>query len=120
MDTPGLTPQARMTQPRVVFGLVVMVVGVLLLLDRFEWWGVHLNVPVWPWVLVVLGLARLGDRPRAAAWLLVIGAWGLLNEYRLFGLHYGNSWPVLLIGVGAMVVWRAMDPATGASSRREP
>ncbi len=59
-------------------------------------------------------------RQPGAVWLLFLGAWGLVNEYRLFGLHYGHSWPVLLIGAGALIVWRAMDPAPPAPVRREP
>ncbi len=43
------------SQARTVFGLVLMLVGTLLLLDRLDWWGVHLNVPLWPWVLVAAG-----------------------------------------------------------------
>jgi hypothetical protein len=135
MDMPGQTGRPRISQARVVFGLVVMIVGTLLLLDRLEWWGVRLNVPLWPWILVVLGLVRLSDRStgargclrghRSALWLLFVGAWGLLNEYRLFGIHYGHSWPILLIGAGVLIVWRAMDQgvpdrSTSAPARREP
>ena len=71
-------------------------------------------MPLWPWFLIVLGLVRLTDQStdarggtrgrRSAAWLLFIGAWGLLNEYRLFGLHYGHTWPLLLIGAGVLMV----------------
>jgi hypothetical protein len=58
-------------------------------------------------------------------WLLFVGGWGLLNEYRLFGIHYGHSWPILLIGAGVLMVWRAMDQgvtnrSTSAPARREP
>jgi cell wall-active antibiotic response 4TMS protein YvqF len=130
MDTPGHTEERRVSQARVVFGLVVMLAGTLLLLDRLDWWGVRLNVPLWPWVLVALGLARLSDRStdangcmrgrRSAAWLLLIGGWGLLNEYRIFGIHYGHSWPILLIGAGAMVVWRALDHPPRVTVPREP
>ena len=64
MDTPGQTEgPARVSQARVVFGLVVMLVGALLLLDRLDWWGVRWDVPLWPWILIVLGLARLSHRP---------------------------------------------------------
>jgi hypothetical protein len=134
MDMPGQTGQPHISQARVVFGLVVMLVGTLLLLDRLDWWGVRLDVPLWPWILVVLGLVRLNDRSdarrglrgrRSAVWLLFVGAWGVLNEYRLFGVHYGRSWPILLIGAGALIVWRAMDQtATNQSistpTRHEP
>jgi hypothetical protein len=37
---------------------------------------------------------------------------GLVSEYRWFGLHYGNSW-LLVIGAGVMMVWRT-EPAKPA------
>lgn len=135
MDMPEQPGQPGISQARVVFGIIVMLVGTLLLLDRLDWWGVRLNVPLWPWLLIVLGVVRLADRStdakrcgrgrRSAVWLLFIGAWGLLNEYRLFGLHYGHSWPILLIGVGALIVWRSMDDtapgqSTSTPARHEP
>ncbi len=140
MDLRQQPGQPRVGQARVVFGLVVMLIGTLLMLDRLDWWGVWLpnlgpnlgNVPLWPWILIVLGLVRLTDRStdargctrgrRSAGWLLFIGAWGLLNEYRLFGLHYGHTWPILLIGAGVLIVWRSMDqiaPHQPASPSRE-
>jgi LiaF transmembrane domain len=134
MDIPGQTNQPRVSQARVIFGLVVMLIGALLLLDRLEWWGVRLNVPFWPWALIVLGLVRLSGRSkdakgcprsrRTAVWLLFAGAWGLLNEYRVFGIHYDHSWPILVIGAGVLIVWRAMDHgvpdrSTCAPVRRE-
>jgi len=129
MDTPGQTVGPPVSQARVVFGLVLMLVGALLLLDGLDWWGVRWDVPLWPWILIALGLARLSPSTdangcprgrRSAAWLLFIGVWGLLNEYRIFGIHYGHSWPILVIGAGAMVVWRSVDHATGVPARREP
>lgn len=134
MDVPGQSGGPRLSQVRVVFGLVVMLAGALLLIDRLDWWGVRLpgleHVPLWPWVLVALGLARLSDRSvnangclrgrRSGAWLLFVGLWGLLTEYRLFGFHYGHSWPILLIGAGALLVWRAVEQTTGAPAQREP
>jgi LiaF transmembrane domain len=120
MDMAEQTEQRQVSQARVVFGLLIMLVGGLMLLDRLDWWGVRVNVPVWPWLLIVLGLVRLAGQSRDASgctasrrtamWLVFVGAWGLLNEYRLFGTHYGHSWPLLLIGAGVFVVWRALDP----------
>jgi hypothetical protein len=129
MDTPGQTAGPPVSQARVVFGLVLMLVGALLLLDGLDWWGVRWDVPLWPWILIALGLARLSQSTdangsprgrRSAAWLLFIGAWGLLNEYRIFGIHYGHSWPILVMGAGVMVVWRSVDHTTGVPARREP
>ena len=120
--------QRQVSQARVVFGLIVMLVGGLLFLDRLDIWGVRLNVPVWPWFLIVLGLVRLADRSRdghecqssrrTAAWLMFVGAWGLLNEYRLFGVHYTHTWPVLVIGAGVFVVWKALEPPSPPNPQR--
>jgi hypothetical protein len=107
-------------KPHVIIGLIVMLVGALLLFDRLGWWGFRMNVPIWPFIVILLGVARLNNgavdgrgRPRAnraAIWLMIVGCWGLINEYRLFGLTYGDSWPLLIVGAGAMIVWRAVDP----------
>jgi hypothetical protein len=132
MDTPEAAGRRRMGQARVVFGVVMMVVGALLLLDRFDVSGWPLNVPFWPWALVVLGLVRLSNQAtderrrargyRLGTWLLLVGLWGLVNEYRLFGVHYDRSWPFLLVGAGLFVVWLALDPSSprACTVRREP
>lgn len=106
----------------VLFGFILMLLGLLMLADRLDWAGIHWNVPIWPYLLLTLGGAKLSDRRvdargrlrlnRGGGWLMFIGAWGLLTEYRLFGVDYRNSWPLLVIGLGALVVWQAVDPLT--------
>ena len=136
MDSTGAAERPRISQTKIVFGLVVMTIGLLLLLDQMSWAGVHWNVPIWPWILIVIGISKLSDRPlddrglrrgrRSAVWLIFIGAWGLLNEYRLFGIHYGDSWPILVIGAGVLMVWRSIDSPScdrdtaAAGPKREP
>lgn len=120
--------QRQVSRARVVFGLIVMLVGGLLLLDRLDIGGVRLNVPIWPWFLIVLGLVRLNDSShhngeckssrRTAAWLMFVGAWGLVNEYRLFGVHYKHTWPLLVIGAGVFVVWKALEPPSPPNAQR--
>jgi hypothetical protein len=124
MDRPPETfleddaPRVRLSY--VAFGLILLLLGVVLLDDRLEWIGFRFNVPIWTFILIALGLAKLGEgrvdahgrwRPnRSGAWLLILGVWGLFNEYRLFGVHYLHSWPLLVIAAGTMVVWHALDP----------
>jgi hypothetical protein len=93
-----------------------------MLADRVQWGGIHWNVPLWPFILITLGVAKLQNRQidargrsrlnRGGGWLMFIGAWGLINEYHLFGARFHNSWPLLIIGAGAMVVCQAVDPYT--------
>lgn len=116
---PEQAARRQFSQARVVIGLIIMVVGGLMLADRLDWWGFRMNVPIWPWFLIALGAARLADQSggdqecaksrRLAAWFVFMGAWGLLNEYRILGAHPRHSWPLLLIGAGVLVVWRALD-----------
>ena len=84
----------------------------------------------WPFVLIVMGAARMVNGPdvsprergkrRSGVWLIVVGLWGLVNEWRVFGLSYGTSWPLLVMASGAMMVWRSLEVRAHATSRREP
>ena len=116
------SPRCRaVSRARIVFGLVVMIAGGVLLLDRLEWPGFRLNVPIWPVILLFFGLARISERRasgrvginRSGAWFIFLAAWGFLNEYRLWGFTYATSWPLLVVGAGTIVVWRAVAPMAG-------
>jgi hypothetical protein len=103
---------------RVTFGLIVMIGGVLLLLDRAGAVDIVVSTRWWPPPVLALGLARFigpgmrtDGRPRSRAggfWLVYIGFWGLANEYRTFGLEYATSWPLLMVGGGLSIVWDAL------------
>jgi hypothetical protein len=115
-----------------MLGLMVMLLGGMLLFKQLDsLWGFEFSIHIWPFIVIFMGLARLGDPARApegrsrtyrpGVWLLLVGLWGLLNEYRLFGFHYSSSWPLLVIFAGFMIVWRAVDPIPAAPvASREP
>ena len=110
---------------RILFGLIVMLVGVMFMADRLDWMGFRLNVPLWPWLLILLGVARVGEGGsdgrslnRSGMWLMALGAWGLVTEYRLLGVSYGRTWPLLVIIAGVFVIWRALDPASHDGNRK--
>lgn len=111
---------------RVLFGLMVMLVGAFLLADRFDWWGVPVRLPLWPWFLLFIGLARWqgavgrGRRmSRSALWFIAIGIWGLVTESRLFGVGYRRGWPFLVLIAGVFIVWRAVDAPDHCRGRSE-
>jgi cell wall-active antibiotic response 4TMS protein YvqF len=112
---------------RVVAGLIVMIVGLALLADRLDA-AVRFPGHFWPLILVVMGAARLADSAtsaqgrrniRSGAWLLFIGLWGLINEFHVFHFDYGSSWPLLVIGAGVGIVWRALDSPRPRANRQE-
>jgi Domain of unknown function (DUF5668) len=127
MDAPAQPTTPPSSRAQVTFGVVVMLVGALMLADRFDWMSVHLNVPFWPFFLIFLGLARLSDPRidrqgrvrinRVGVWLMFVGVWGLVNEYRVFDVHYKHSWPLIVIGAGTFIVWQALDPLACATTR---
>jgi hypothetical protein len=87
---------------RVVVGVVVMVLGVLLLLDTTDVAGIETTWRLWPFALLAIGLARITNVAEAecpgradGVLLLLLGAWGLISEFRLFGFDYRSSWPLL-------------------------
>lgn len=108
---------------RIVLGLIMMLLGIVWLGERLDWAGFRVNVPLWPWLLVLFGFGRMGDQAngepslnRTALWLMAVGAWGLVTEYRLLGTSYGRTWPLLVIIAGVFVIWGAVDPASKDST----
>jgi hypothetical protein len=106
---------------RIIGGIAVILVGLSMLADRAGFDGVHLSGRDWPLILVAIGLLRLADvsgqpagrRRWRGAWLVYVGCWGLLNEFHVFGLDYGTSWPLLVVGAGVAIVWRAFAGRPG-------
>jgi hypothetical protein len=106
---------------RILVGIVAIATGLLMLIDRLDVGEIRLTSRLWPLAPFALGLFRLIDPPdtraRArpdrgpAAWLLFVGCWGLLNEFHVWDLTYATSWPLVVIFVGASIVWRAVEPA---------
>ncbi len=127
-------PDERNGQPttrHLMTGLVLIVVGIAFMVDRITILDVEGRW--WPFIPLAVGAVTFlvpsasgrgaGSR-RPGAWLLFIGCWGLVNEFHLFGLDYGTSWPLMIVGVGLMIVWRAFEGphvcARAAVRRQEP
>jgi hypothetical protein len=108
-------PDRSLRRHDLLFGLALIAVGSALLIDRLT--PLSFDGRFWPLILLVLGGVKLawpsgeGDRRsrRPGAWLMFIGLWGLVNEFHLLGLEYGTSWPLMIVGVGIMVIWRALE-----------
>ena len=100
---------------RIIWGLFVIIVGLVLLADRTDLIPFHFSGNFWPLVLIMLGVlklaqpldARRGRTRRSGGFLIFVGGWGLINELHIGGLDYRTSWPILVIGVGVAMVWRA-------------
>jgi hypothetical protein len=113
---------------RIVGGIVVVLVGLSMLAEQTGFHGLHLSGRYWPLILIAMGAVRLAEvsgrdgRPgsrRAGVWLVFVGLWGLVNEFHALGLDYGTSWPILMVGAGVGMVWRAVEPPASCGPVQE-
>lgn len=91
-------------------GIAMIVVGVVFLLDRFDVVSFGRVWQLWPLFLVWIGLVHLfkPDDGRRSIFLLLLGVWLQISTLRLFGLDFSDSWPLLIIFVGASLVFDAL------------
>jgi hypothetical protein len=135
-------PRGRMTKDDdgrrpetggILVGLVIMFVGLAMLIDRMGISSIHLSGRFWPFVLIALGCARLltsstaadGRRPStwSGVWFIYLGLWFFINEFHVMGFWYTSSWPLLVVGVGIGMIWRAIEnsarrPSQGVTEGR--
>ncbi len=103
----------------ILVGLVIMFAGLSMLIDRIGTWNLHLAGRFWPFVLIAFGGARLlassagedGRRPStwSGVWFIYLGLWFFINEFHVMGFWYTSSWPLLIVGVGIGMIWRAIE-----------
>lgn len=94
---------------RVVWGVILISVGVILLLNQMGLWGYFPDVTWWPAILFVIGAAQIfsADRPKAVASglsFMLVGVWFFAVIHHWHGLTYRNGWPLLLVIFGGEMV----------------
>jgi len=99
-ETPQLTP-------RMILGLAVMVVGVLFTLDNLGYLDAGQYLRFWPIVFVLVGIVKLlPPYGRSSGWIWILGGCALL-AHQLGRVDISHWWPLLLVALGAQIVWRA-------------
>ena len=112
----------------VVAGSVLLAVGFGMLLDSTGVIDIDAGRLIGPFVLMAIGTSMLlggrrCDGPDAGVlsdsmrrrrrqswvggvWLIGLGCWLLATQTHMFGLDFGNSWPLLIILMGAIITIR--------------
>ena len=113
---------------RVLAGLLIMAAGMALLADRVGISGIHLSGRYWPLLLMAFGFMRLLDSPVrrngrrrsrwTGVWFVYLGLWGFVSEFHVLGLDYNTSWPLLIVGAGIGIIWRAFEDPQNRLCRR--
>src|SRR5215469_14434311 len=91
-------------------GLVCIIVGTFLLLERLGYLPTGLILHFWPSIFILIGLIKVvfpGGRPIGAAFIAV-GAFLQLHEMGLIRLNFWELWPVFIIIAGVAMLWQAM------------
>src|SRR5215471_2107199 len=100
-------------------GFVFLLLGGLFLLGNMGYLDVDRVLRFWPVLLVALGLFKLvesGDdyAHSSGIFWVVIGGLFLMGNMGILRVAFRDLWPVVLIGIGALMLWRS------ALARRSP
>jgi hypothetical protein len=114
---------------RLVVGLMLVIAGGALLLQQQgrlevrEFWSYS------PLLLIGLGIVGIvgsrGDDRWGGYWLVVAGLYLGAIAWNWFGLHWGNAWPILVIAVGVMLMFKRSNgcgprPTLGSDRAANP
>ncbi len=104
----------RTMTSQVLMGLLVIAIGLLFLLDNLDIIEVHDALAFWPLVFIFAGVAKLLDTTTPHGYLVGLAGIGIgtvmiLNRLGIVDVSWRMAWPLVLIGAGAFVVYRAMS-----------
>jgi hypothetical protein len=96
---------------QVMWGLVLIAVGVIFLLDRMGIADLRELWHYWPLLIVAAGINQTIGYPSArefsnGLWTVFIGLWLFAVFEGMLGLSFRNSWPLFLLMAGLQMVLR--------------
>lgn len=104
--------ETRKSKSALIAGTTLVVVGGLLLLNNFDVIEGYLIWKFWPLTLVAIGLAQFAlsighEYFPDGLWLVFTGGWLYVSLQHVWGLGFGETWPLWLVAWGIAVVWRS-------------
>jgi predicted membrane protein len=100
--------------PHLMFGLLIILVGVVFTLDNLDLADASDYLRYWPAGLIAIGVAKLlqvrsGHGSAIGGVLFIVaGGWMLLDTLHIVTLSFMDFWPLLLVLVGGMIVWQGI------------
>ena len=114
--------RGRRDRGGLVPGLILILVGTVFLLERFDYLQMRQVWLLWPVPVIAIGVLHLlrpaGGRP--SIFLLMVGIWLQISTLELWNLDFGDSWPLLIIFVGVSFVFDALVGGRRRVSRPAP
>ncbi len=105
--------RARSHSPlkHVAAGLILMGIGVIFLLGNMGYLDVRQVFAFWPVILIIFGAVKIvesrGHSHTVGIFWVIIGLLLLLGSFGIIRMTFRELWPILLIGIGALMLWRA-------------
>jgi predicted membrane protein len=115
-----LNPETDVKRDRgpVIGGVVFIVVGTVLLLEKLGYAPHGFTLQFWPTIFIVIGLVKIvyaGGRATGAV-LIAAGVLLQLTEMDIIHVNVWDLWPVLIIIAGAAMLWQAIAWKAAPSS----
>lgn len=111
---------------KLAMGVLFVAFGAIFLLDRFFWIDPRETFRLWPLLLIAYGLVKIifpgqgrcGRGSRLGGfWPLLIGGVFLADMLDVMALH--ESWPLFIVGIGIVMVLRAVGVDRSAERGKE-
>ena len=104
-----ITDSSYAWRKQLMWGVVLVGVGVTVLLDQMELIDVQGVWHYWPLLMVVFGINKMVGYPTAkhfssGLWMVFVGLWMFAVFEHLFGLTFRNSWPFFIIACGVSMI----------------
>jgi LiaF transmembrane domain len=105
----------------VAFGAVIMALGLLFLIDKLSIFEHGVLGLFWPGLLVTWGMSRIvwpsrPGREVGGLWIALVGGLFMLDQLSI--IRFAESWPVMVIVGGLVMMFRALDWFPSRSDRR--
>ena len=106
-------PPAFQVTPQLVFGLLIVFVGVVFTLDELGIAGATSYLRYWPSAIIAIGVLKLLQaRDSGGAFvglvLTLVGGWLQAEELDIIHLSLRDVWPLGLILFGGYLVWQGL------------
>ena len=110
-------PPAFHITPQLVFGLLIVFVGIVFTLGELGVAGATNYLRYWPSALIIIGILKLlqardGGGAFVGLLLTLVGSWLQAEELDLIRISLRDVWPLGLVLFGGYLVWQGLQTRT--------